>query len=370
MQTTPGTTEHHDDILVVDDTPANLLLLTGVLQREGYGVRPVNNGKTALRAAHARTPDLILLDIDMPELNGFEVCRALKADPTLAEVPVIFVSAKIEVEDKLQGFEVGGVDYVTKPFFIEEVLARVASHLQIARMKAALERANLELRARNHELKLERARSKHLLRNVLPQQIVQDFEERGSTQPRQHEQASVLFADLVGFTARAAELGPQRLVTELSSIFSAFDQITEALGVERIKTIGDAYMAAAGVPIAAEDHADRLLRTAQAMLDWLERRNERVLAEEPGMIWQLRVGVHSGPVIAAVVGTRRYLYDIFGETVNLACRLEQAGEPGRINTSAQTRALVGDSWRFEARGERAVKGAGDLAMFFVEPREG
>jgi len=134
------------DILVVDDTPANLQLLAVMLKERGHKVRPVPTGKLALQAAHKQTPDLILLDINMPEMDGYEVCMALKADPILADVPVIFISANNEAMDKVMAFSIGGVDYITKPFQFDEVEARVETHLKIQRLQATLRQSNERLR--------------------------------------------------------------------------------------------------------------------------------------------------------------------------------------------------------------------------------
>lgn len=136
------------DILIVDDTPANLRLLGGMLEEHGYGVRPVPNGPLALKAAAHQRPDLILLDINMPEMDGYEVCNKLKADPALRKAPVIFISALDDTMDKVKAFQVGGVDYITKPFQIEEVLARVDTHLTIRRLHGELEEHNLHLEAK------------------------------------------------------------------------------------------------------------------------------------------------------------------------------------------------------------------------------
>jgi signal transduction histidine kinase len=154
----PGPTES-GGLLVVDDTAANLRLLTRVLGDAGFRVRPVASGEAALAAARNEPPDLVLLDVDMPEMDGYEVCRRLKADPTLAEVPVLFLSALGETEDKLAAFAAGGVDYVTKPFRVEELRARIATHLEMRRLRQALELRNRELDASYHKLReLERLR--------------------------------------------------------------------------------------------------------------------------------------------------------------------------------------------------------------------
>ncbi|WP_136515672.1 hybrid sensor histidine kinase/response regulator [Geomonas edaphica] len=138
-------TEKTAMILIVDDTPANLQLLESILKEKGYEVRGAINGPMALKAARLQPPDLVMLDINMPEMNGFEVCRALKEDPALASIPVIFVSAAVETADKLRAFDEGGVDYVTKPFQAQEVLARVETHLELSRVRGELQRQNAEL---------------------------------------------------------------------------------------------------------------------------------------------------------------------------------------------------------------------------------
>jgi two-component system, sensor histidine kinase and response regulator len=145
-------TEHQSDILIVDDTIANLKLLAEMLRTEGFGVRPVSSGAQALRTASRRSPDLILLDITMPEMDGYEVCRRLKADPSLADIPVIFISALSELDDKVKAFSSGGVDYVTKPFQLDEVRARVETHLRLRRLQQQLEGRNAELAATNSAL--------------------------------------------------------------------------------------------------------------------------------------------------------------------------------------------------------------------------
>ncbi len=154
MNTSPHRADNNTpgDILIVDDTPANLRLLTGMLSEQGYKVRAAPNGKLALRAAHVAPPDLILLDINMPDMNGYEVCAALKDDPTTRDIPIIFISALDQTEDKVKAFTLGGVDYVTKPFQIEEVLARVRTHLTLYALQRQLAAANQELRAANADL--------------------------------------------------------------------------------------------------------------------------------------------------------------------------------------------------------------------------
>ena len=179
------------------------------------------------------------------------------------------------------------------------------------------------------------------------------------------EEATILFADLVGFTKVASRVSPAVLVNNLNRIFSAFDDLCRQFQIEKIKTIGDAYMAAAGVPLARADHAEVMADFALAMLGALERVN--AAAEVP---FQMRIGIHTGPVVAGVIGSHRFLYDIWGDTVNLASRLESHSLPGRIHVSPQTSQMLAGHYDLEARGLINLRGIGKLRTSFLTDRKG
>ena len=180
-------------------------------------------------------------------------------------------------------------------------------------------------------------------------------------QATRHASATLLFTDFAGFTAAASTMPPDVLVAELNEIFAAFDRICQCHGLDRIKTIGDAYMAAAGVTASCEDHAQRCVRAAQDMVAFLEQRNT-----VSAFKWHLRVGVHSGPVIAGVLGTHKLAFDVWGDTVNLAARMESAGAVGRINVSAYTYHLIQSEFACSYRGRLSAKGKGEVDMYFVD----
>ncbi len=282
-------------ILTVDDSPENLDFIVGLLRKD-YTVKVATNGASALRIANAvPQPELILLDITMPEMDGYEVCRQLKANPVTQAIPVIFLTSRNDTEDEIHGFSLGAVDFITKPFKPSVVQARVRTHIDLIR---------------------EKQKTEGLLANILPRKVINELKTSGYSLPQLFEEVSILFSDLVEFTQASSVIPPKVLLTELTELFSAFDDILQKNGAQRIKTIGDAYLGVSGMPEPASDHAERLVRCGLEFLQFLENRNNK--AEHR---WQARIGVHSGPVVAGIVGVTKFQYDVFGDTVNVASRV-------------------------------------------------
>lgn len=334
-------------VLIVDDIEENLKVLGDTLTQAGFHPLQAKSGERALQVAAKAHPDLILLDIKMPGMDGFETIQRLKADPATADIPVIFISALNQIEDKVQGFRSGAVDYVSKPFQKEEVVARVGTHLRLRQALRNVER--------------EREKSDRLLESILPAGIATELKETGKSEPRSFPDVSVLFTDLVEFTRISATLTPRELIGELNDLVGAFDDIMREHGCERIKTIGDAYFAVSGMPEPNANHALDLCRAALAMRDWLADRNKGAPVQ-----WLMRLGIHSGEAVAGIVGVRRYIYDVFGDTVNMASRMESSSEPMRVNVSAVTAGLLGGRLACVPRGSIEVKGAGPMDMFWLE----
>ncbi|MEC4892984.1 MAG: adenylate/guanylate cyclase domain-containing protein [Oscillatoria sp. PMC 1051.18] len=613
------------DILVVDDTPANLRLLVTCLRQKGYKVRPVTDGYAALKAVQHFQPDLILLDILMPNLNGYQVCEQLKANPETKEIPIIFLSALNEAFDKAKGFQVGGVDYITKPFQIEEVLARVKNHIyqrllqkQLREQAQILQRQNQRLQATIREsklleekllaaekkmrgvfeamtdivivvnfqanqvgnidilptnavcidasstdiinqtieqffqpetaspwlsifqqvlttkqtnhldysieteeklvwlaaaispfdeesvilaardisdrkqaesalriaeqryhsivenaidgifqstpeghylnvnpalariygykspqeliqsvenidrqiyvdpnsreefkaaiaannsvsgfesqvyrrdgsiiwisetaravkndtgkilyyegivsditerklaqkaLELQKAQTEQLLLNILPQPIADRLKTGESPIADQFEEVSVLFADLVGFTQFSAQKKPTELLEFLNEIFSEFDQLASNLSLEKIKTIGDAYMVVGGLPIPRPDATAAIAKMALDMQSFLADFN---LKKQQN--FSLRIGIHTGAVVAGVIGMSKFIYDLWGDTVNIASRMESSGIPGKIQVTSAVYERLKTQFNFEQRGKISVKGKGEMLTYLL-----
>jgi len=337
-------------ILVVDDNASNRDLLSRRLQREGYRVTSVEGGAAALAMIAAEGFDLVLLDLMMPGMSGFEVLNRLKADGGTRHIPVIMISALDELDSTVRCIEAGAEDYLPKPF--NPVLLR-------ARINACLEKKRLL-----DELHAEKERSEALLLNILPRTIVERMRSGQTAIADRVAEATVLFSDLVDFTLLSATLSPEETVKLLGLLFSQFEDLAVLHGLETIKTIGDGYMVTGGILEQQPNAAVAVAEMALSMLEVVERAGRAIDKK-----LQLRIGVHTGgPIVAGVLGTHKIAYDVWGDTVNTAKRMESYGLPGQIHVSAATRRLLGDAFRFEPRGLLDVKGKGSMETYFVYRR--
>ena len=228
---------------------------------------------------------------------------------------------------------------------------------------AELER---EVVQRTLDLRVERDRSESLLLNILPKKVAEELKAKGEADARQIESVTVLFTDFKGFTTMSEQLTAKELVADIHECFSAFDRIMEKHGIEKIKTIGDAYMAAGGLPTPNNTHALDVVQAAFEIRDFIaEGRARKVAAGLP--YFEIRIGIHTGPVVAGIVGVKKFAYDIWGDTVNTASRMESSGEVGQVNISGATYALVKNEpgLTFTPRGKVQAKGKGELEMYFA-----
>jgi class 3 adenylate cyclase len=340
-------------ILVVDDNASNRDLLSRRLQRQGHTVLQAEDGTIALAMVEKEALDLVLLDLMMPGISGYDVLILLKADPRFQELPVIMISALTELDSIVRCIEAGADDYLAKPFDPTLLRARVGSSLDKKHLRDR-EREMVEA------LRIEKDRSEHLLLNILPKAIVTRLNS-GETVIADHlSDVTILFSDLVGFTRLSSRLSAQELVRLLNGLFSEFDRLALELGVEKIKTIGDAYMVAGGLPEPRADHAHAVADMALAMVATIERMN----CDLPSPL-QMRIGMHSGEVVAGVIGTHKFVYDIWGDAVNIASRMESHSLPNRIQVSAATHLHLRESFRLEPHGSVDVKGKGPMETYFL-----
>ena len=221
-------------------------------------------------------------------------------------------------------------------------------------------KANIEMHELNKTLQLEQEKSDKLLHNILPARVITDLNTYGSSMPELFEEVTVFFSDIVNFTELSAKLAPEVIIAELNELFTEFDRIFVRNNCERIKTIGDAYLSVSGMPIATVHHCANILNSALEAMAFLEARNERNEQK-----WRMRMGVHSGRVIGGIVGVEKYIYDVFGDTINTAARMETASDPMRINVSATTYELARNEFDFEERPPIQIKGKGEMKTYFL-----
>lgn len=347
-------------LLIVDDQAANVLLLERLLRSAGYSAISSTQKPADVLALHRQNRyDLILLDLNMPEVDGFQVMEGLRGIEGEGMLPVLVITA--QPNEKLRALKAGALDFVSKPFDIAEVLARVQNLLQVRLL-------NLETQKLYEQMMAEQALSDLLLHNVLPQAIADRLKGRSKLTADHLNQAivdsyasvTVLFADIVGFTAFSQGVSPEVLVGVLNDLFTRFDHIAERRGLEKIKTIGDCYMAAAGLPTVVPDHADRAAHMALDMLEAIRDFNAKT--EHP---LNVRIGMSTGAAVAGVIGKSKFLYDLWGDVVNTASRMESHGIAGRIQLSDASRLALIQPFALEHRGVIEVKGKGEMSTWFL-----
>jgi len=345
-------------VLVVDDNEMNRDLLSRRLQRQGFTVAIAEDGKQALEQIQIQPFDLVLLDVMMPQMNGYQVLEYLKTDTNLRHIPVIVISALDDMESVVRCIELGAEDYLFKPFNQTLLKARIGACLEKKRLRDQ-EQAFLK------QIQAEQEKSERLLLNVLPKPIADRLKQGQHTIADNFAEVTVLFADIVGFTELSSALAPTDLVELLNQIFSVFDHLVEQHYLEKIKTIGDAYLVVGGLPTPRSDHAEAIANLALAMQAAIAQFTIPNHHSHSNKSLQMRMGIHTGPVGAGVIGTSKFAYDLWGDTVNTASRMESHGIPGQIQVSAVTYELLKNSYAFQPRGAIDVKGKGEMTAYLL-----
>ncbi len=238
------------------------------------------------------------------------------------------------------------------------------AYRQLRRRKKQIEAQSLIIAQSKIAIEAEKEISESLLLNILPFKVAEELKANGASKPKFYDEVSVGFTDFSGFTMISEKLTPEELVAKLDEIFLEFDRIIEDHGLQRIKTIGDAYMYAAGLPDPLDDHANIIVRASIELRNFIDRYNSELPKAAPK--WNVRIGVNTGPVVAGVIGIKKFAYDIWGDTVNTAARMESSGQIGKVNISGGTYAIVKDNFATEHRGKVPAKNKGQIEMYFVE----
>jgi class 3 adenylate cyclase/ActR/RegA family two-component response regulator len=352
---------HLMNVLVVDDSRTLRMLLIRELNAIGIvKITEAVNGQDAMDKIHAQQFDLMLVDMEMPELDGLEVLKLVKADALLRSLPVIVISGADQFEKTVECIQVGAEDYLPKPFNPVLLRARVFSSLEKKRLRDIDQGRIVELQKEKELLNLEQMKTDKLMLNILPKPIADRLKRGESNIAGNYPEVTVLFSDLVGFTKMSSQKSAGDLVKLLNDLFSRFDRRAESLGLEKIKTIGDAYMAVGGLPIPRSDHADICAEMALGMFDDLTEFNKQYDAD-----LAMRIGLNTGPVVAGVIGFTKFSYDLWGNTVNTASRMESTSISGRIQISTSTRDSLSSSFIIEERELMECKGLGLIMTYFL-----
>jgi adenylate cyclase len=350
-------------VLIVDDQKVNVLLLERMLRGAGYVSITSTMDPGEVCELHLKNRyDLILLDLQMPGMDGFQVMEELNKIEPDGYLPVLVITA--QPGHKLRALQAGAKDFISKPFELAEVLARAHNMLEVRLL-------HLETKKLYDQVAAEQKVSERLLLNVLPHSIVERLKGHPEVLADSFSEViadrfadvTVLFADIVEFTKFSEGVSAEVLVDVLNDIFTRFDSIADNRGLEKIKTIGDAYMAAAGLPTPAADHTIRAANMALDMLEAIDRFNEHSRYK-----LKVRIGIDIGAVVAGVIGKRKFLYDLWGDAVNTASLMESHGLPGRIQVTDSARQRLSESFMLEKRGIIDVKGKGEMHTWFLNGR--
>ena len=351
-------------ILVVDDSRTLRRILTMSLKNLGLtNVVEAANGLEAVDVIRNQAVDLVLLDLEMPELDGLGVLEIIKKDDEFKMLPVIVISGADQIEKTIRCIEIGAEDYLPKPYDPILLRARILSSLEKKRLRDQ-DKRNLELLHQEKQLlEFEQLKTEKLMLNILPKPIADRLKRGEKHISGSYPEVTILFSDLVGFTKMSSQMTAGDLVLLLNDLFTRFDTRAEQLGLEKIKTIGDAYMAVGGLPIPRSDHAQICADMALGMYEDLAEFN-RSHSLELGM----RIGVNSGPVVAGVIGFTKFSYDLWGNTVNTASRMESTSVIGRVQISTSTLEALHGAFITEDAGEVECKGLGKVQTHYLVSR--
>jgi class 3 adenylate cyclase len=368
------------NVLYVDDEENNLNSFRAALRRN-YNIFTALSGDEGMKVLSGHDIHVVVTDQRMPNMTGVQFLQHIPEDQDNIR---IILTGFSDIESIIEAINTGQVyRYITKPWdkdelkitidnAIETVMLRRNNKQLIHELQLNNEQLEEKVRERTREIEkqkeiieLAKAESDSLLLNILPDEIAEELKRFGKSYARKHEQVTVIFADIKGFTAIAEKLTPVKLVTQLDEVFGAFDNIIAKYGMEKIKTIGDAYMCACGLPQPVPDNAIKAVSAALDMQHFVADFGQANKIQDLPT-FEVRIGIHTGPLVAGVVGSKKFAYDIWGDAVNLAAQMEQHGEAGKVNISAATYELVKGRFNCVDRGKIVTKSKGDVEMYFVE----
>lgn len=368
------------NVLYVDDEENNLNSFRAALRRD-YNIFTARSGEEGMEILSRNDIHVVVTDQRMPHMTGVQFLQHIPVDQDNIR---IILTGFSDIESIIEAINTGKVyRYIKKPWdkqelkitidnAIETIMLRRNNKKLIYELQASNEQLEVKVQQRTREIEQQKkiietakSQSDSLLLNILPDEIAEELKKFGRSYARKHDEVSVLFSDIKGFSSIAETLPPVKLVTQLDEVFGAFDNIIAKYDMEKIKTIGDAYMCACGLPLSDDENAVKAVRAGLDMQHFI---NEFGLANKIQNlpVFQVRIGVHTGPLVAGVVGFKKFAYDIWGNTVNLASQMERHSEPGKVNISGETYARVKNFFQCTYRGKIETKSKGHVDMYFVE----
>lgn len=346
-------------VLIVDDDPTNRDVLEQELELIGCTALSAAGGRAALELLNRQEVDLILLDVMMPDLNGYAVLREIKGNPTLRHLSIIMISARDDLDSIVRCIEMGADDYLPKPFEPLLLRARVGSCLERKRWRDQETLYLKQIKMQLSEIEHQRRRADQLLHIIMPASAVEELKATGRISPRRHDGVAVLFADIVGFTAYCESHPPEIVIANLDRLITDCEDLIASHGLEKIKTIGDGIVATANLLQGHRQPVEACIGCAQAITAAAHRNSAR---------WDMRIGIHIGTVVAGMVGRSKFSFDLWGDTVNVAARLSGLGAGGGIYLSEDARRALGNGFRGQALGPVYLKGKGEVLAFRSEDR--
>lgn len=339
-------------ILIAEDEQIIAKDISNTLIRLGYNVMGMaSTGEEVVDKAKEVKPDIILMDIMLKgEMTGIDAAEQIQKD---SDIPIIYLTALSDNETIQRAKITEPFGYILKPY--DERMLHSAIEMGLYKHKMSS-----KLREKTRELEEEKKKAEHLLHNILPVDIVRELKDKGLIVPREYKSVTLMFTDFEDFTSISSNLPPAKLVSELNEIFQNFDLIIEKYNLEKLKTIGDSYMIGGGLPNEANDHAEKILNAAVEMSKYIEQRNNNKENK-----WRMRTGIHSGNIIAGVIGKNKFTYDVWGETVNVASRMEKNCRPGLINLSETTHELIKDKYDCKFHSACEIADGKKIDMYFL-----
>lgn len=388
-------------VLVVDDHPALVTLIKHKLIQREFEVITAQNGEDAFDLVESQTPDLVISDVEMPVMNGYELCSKIKENESFSHIPVILVTSMVTTDSLMMGISAGADNYLTKPYDdktlfskIDELLNKplskiserealkvnvegkeylikadlehlinllVSTYKNTLAQNVELETVKQRLKSINQELEYSKQEHQELLQNIFPKKIAESLLAYGTVTPERFEEVTIMFTDFDGFSKVVPNLSPEELIHSLSYYFDKYDEFSEEHNLIKIKTIGDSYMAVGGLPERSNTHPIDVVLAALKMKSFMEQVSAEENHDVP--VFPLRIGIHSGQAVVGVIGKKRFAYDIWGDAVNLASRMEQNAGESFINISESMYQAVQEYFECEARGMIEVKNMGSVPMY-------